>query len=276
MSATEFGAYMRLLLHSWNNGPLQVDEKRLRTVAKLSPYLWAKSREVILDKFEQNQDGMLINRKLERVRQEQVEYKRSAREAGKKGAAKRWEKNRDPNGHPNANPNGQTMASQALVIEAAPLLDTPPLPPPACGGGLSYGTASKKSALETVTAHNQADLVVQSVRIIWGDTPLADRDVENIQERLRDGMAPGDLVTAAQNAWDDADTRYLRNVFRDCDHVRRYRDQVQQAGKTPDVDRDRIRFWLFRKHRDNVANLNEAEIEALIDRELQSRNGGTT
>mgnify|MGYP006348868715 FL=1 len=64
MDATEFGAYMFLLLNSFYNkkrGFLKNDDKYLMKTAKLTPKQWSKSKELILSKFNVDTDGDLYN-----------------------------------------------------------------------------------------------------------------------------------------------------------------------------------------------------------------------
>jgi len=108
MTNQEVGAYIRLLSHQWVNGGLNGDPNRLANAVGIGLLdVW----DHIKHKFDLCDDGKYRNPKLEKVRQAQIDYRNRQSEAGKKGAAKRWDSN--PNGNPNSNPNGKKVALQS-------------------------------------------------------------------------------------------------------------------------------------------------------------------
>lgn len=94
MSAEEVGGYIRLLCHQWTKGGIPTDEDRAGRIAGL---MGSPSLRYVLARFSPCPDGMLRNRRLEQVRQEQAAYARKQAESGKAGAKARW-KNGNPNG----------------------------------------------------------------------------------------------------------------------------------------------------------------------------------
>ncbi len=103
MSAEEVGAYIRLLCHQWSKGAIPADEERAGRIAGLmgSPCL-----RYVLAKFSPCDDGQLRNARLEKVRQEQAEFRANQARSGKKGAEARWSQWRN-----DGNPIGDAMAS---------------------------------------------------------------------------------------------------------------------------------------------------------------------
>lgn len=92
-SATQVGAYFRLLMHEWVNGPLPNNMTKLARIAGLDPRNMQKCWSAELaKKFTTDDAGMLVNKRLEEVRKEQQEYSESQRVKGAHGAEKRWKK----------------------------------------------------------------------------------------------------------------------------------------------------------------------------------------
>ncbi len=93
-TCTEVGAYFRLLMSEWVNGPLPNDTEHLARIAQIDhgnfKKLW---RPTIEEKFVPNGNGTLINNRLERVRERQRKYRESQAQKGKYGAEKRWGEN---------------------------------------------------------------------------------------------------------------------------------------------------------------------------------------
>jgi len=87
----ELGAYLRLLLYEWINGGLPDDTYKLAKIAKESQRKFVDKWKNLSHKFTLNGNGLLINQKMESVRQEKLYYIESQREKGIKSAKKRWE-----------------------------------------------------------------------------------------------------------------------------------------------------------------------------------------
>lgn len=92
-TAAEVGAYLRLLLHQWVEGPLENKMSVLARIAGVDPRNMQKMwSTVIAKKFTTDNAGMLFNKRLENTRQELLNFRELQREKGMKGAAKRWNK----------------------------------------------------------------------------------------------------------------------------------------------------------------------------------------
>jgi uncharacterized protein YdaU (DUF1376 family) len=127
MDLEERGAYITLLCHAWDHEGIPTDERRLARILGVNKADFDRIWPIVKPKFEQRGDTF-INPRMEKVRREQSEYRERQREAGIKGAEKRWgngnpngEAIGDPNGNPSSDPNGdpngqthgQTMALQS-------------------------------------------------------------------------------------------------------------------------------------------------------------------
>ena len=86
----EIGIYQRLLLTEWVNGGLPNDEVRLARIAGCSLKKFQKGWRIIKFKFTQNGDNLLVNKRLENVREQQAKYRELQSEKGKLSAEKRW------------------------------------------------------------------------------------------------------------------------------------------------------------------------------------------
>jgi uncharacterized protein YdaU (DUF1376 family) len=87
----EIGAYTRLLLLEWTNGPLPSDLKVLAKSVQETHQKFITIWKQIQIKFQPNTEGLLVNIRLEETRHQQQEYSDKQREKGKKRAAIMWE-----------------------------------------------------------------------------------------------------------------------------------------------------------------------------------------
>lgn len=90
-TATEVGAYFRLLMCEWTNGALSPKISDLARVAGVDPRNMQKMwSAVIAKKFTTNDANMLVNKRLEEVREAQRKFRESQSKKGKARAAQRW------------------------------------------------------------------------------------------------------------------------------------------------------------------------------------------
>ena len=87
----ELGAYLRLLLYEWVNGGLPNDTYKLAKIVRESQRKFIDKWKNLSHKFTLNGNGLLINQRMENIRQEKAYYIESQREKGIKSAKKRWE-----------------------------------------------------------------------------------------------------------------------------------------------------------------------------------------
>ena len=88
----EVGMYCRLLFTEWVNGSIPSNPERLKLLVTSNQEDFNRAwDETIRYKFESNGHGRLINRRMEKVRKEVIEFKKERSESGKKGAKVRWQ-----------------------------------------------------------------------------------------------------------------------------------------------------------------------------------------
>lgn len=96
LTAAEHGAYLLLLMQAWSRGgDLPADDQRLRTMARMDGKTWARCRETILAFFD-TEDGVLRNRRLQSELRAAELVSSKRRDAGTRGAEKRWKNNEAP------------------------------------------------------------------------------------------------------------------------------------------------------------------------------------
>jgi len=94
MSAEEIGMYTLLLCVCWKEGSIPDDIDELSILTRTSSDKFEKSWEKRISKcFVKNDNGELVNPRLEKERIKQKNYKKKKQEAGKKGAQARWNNN---------------------------------------------------------------------------------------------------------------------------------------------------------------------------------------
>lgn len=113
----EVGIYQRLLLTEWVNGGLPNDGARLARIAGCGIKKFQKGWTTIKFKFILNDEGLLINKRLEDVRKGQEKYRESQVESGRIGAERRWKdhikKDSKPITDPITDPNSEKIALQS-------------------------------------------------------------------------------------------------------------------------------------------------------------------
>lgn len=88
MSAAEVGAYMLLLMHSWQSdtpGYLTNDDGRLRRLCRLSPEQWGESKELLLAKWPVSENGLRFNARLLQEAAKQQDRRERLSANGQKG-----------------------------------------------------------------------------------------------------------------------------------------------------------------------------------------------
>jgi uncharacterized protein YdaU (DUF1376 family) len=100
------GAYILLSLRYWTHGPLKDDPNFLARLTKLPVERFKELQPDLAELFEVKGDQW-HHEGLDFLREEAAEYKRKRSEAGRKGADKRWNKNKSEDGG-TANPSNDT------------------------------------------------------------------------------------------------------------------------------------------------------------------------
>ncbi len=131
----EVGAYLRLLLYEWVNGGLPDDTYKLSKIVRESERKFREKWKNLSQKFTLNGNGLLINRRMEEVREEKSQFIESQREKGIKSAIKRWG-NRitpvitmvEPVLQPDCNPSSSSSSSKKnkdIAVSDKPKRATP-------------------------------------------------------------------------------------------------------------------------------------------------------
>lgn len=117
-TATEVGAYFRLLMHEWINGPLPTSIVKLARIAGVDPRNMQKMWSLELaKKFITDDAGLYINVRLEQTRSEQRKRLEIQRNKGKSGAEKRWHQDIAPaiaQAQPNDSSSSSSSSSSSL------------------------------------------------------------------------------------------------------------------------------------------------------------------
>jgi len=100
------GAYILLSLRYWTHGPLKDDPNVLAQLTKLPVEHFKELQPNIVELFEVK-DDQWHHEGLDFLREEAAEYKKKKSEAGRKGADKRWNKNKNEDGG-TASPSSDT------------------------------------------------------------------------------------------------------------------------------------------------------------------------
>lgn len=92
-TCSEVGAYTRLLFYQWVNGYIPGKISDMARIVKTDPRtmhkMWSARVE---NKFELNEENLLVNPRLEKERQKQLNYRESQSKKGSLGAEARWSK----------------------------------------------------------------------------------------------------------------------------------------------------------------------------------------
>ena len=141
MTYQERGMYFELLLFSWCDGGIPDDDAEIARLLNVSVKVWRKAAPRIRPRFVE-MGGVLVNERLETVRNEQDAHRLERSESGKAGAKKRWESHRLKNGsainQPLANDGSHTATATSTATQkvaagvdssctAEPTNATPPL-----------------------------------------------------------------------------------------------------------------------------------------------------
>lgn len=144
MTDEELGFYMRCLNHQWINGSIPKDCDSLAKVLGKSRRVVRRLAQRVGCCFTESETpGRLVNERLERQRNQQLEYSENQSKAGRIGAEKRWVRHGDPMDDsiatpmaelwppiPSATPNGVPTSVQGVFISRekthAPVVSSPP------------------------------------------------------------------------------------------------------------------------------------------------------
>jgi uncharacterized protein YdaU (DUF1376 family) len=199
LSVHEHGMYLLLLMHAWvNGGAIPGEDDRIRRVCRAGPKEWVKSRAAILDFWDRQPDGTYRQKRLDAELSRAADSKVARSEAGKIGAANRWQRHSEPNGKSMAKPMANAMPSQWPIPEPVVLTTTPSTDgssaPAASGGGEVEGETQPPSMDAETRAHALA--AVCAVHRI--QSAVFSSDV--VKGWVRDGVTDAQLAQAITEA----------------------------------------------------------------------------
>lgn len=96
LGAAQSGAYMHLIMHYWQHSALPVDDAGLARIAKLTPGEWRRERATLQAFFH---DGWR-HKRIDAELADATAHLTAKAEAGRKGAAARWQGHVTGNGNP--------------------------------------------------------------------------------------------------------------------------------------------------------------------------------
>lgn len=244
-SAAEVGAYIQLLCYAWlsEDCGLPDDDKVLAQISKLGDAWAGESGRRVRNKF-RVKDGRLYNTRLLAEREKQDQYRAKQSESGRKGAQKRWGKQRPKNANRRGDHNRVTTDGVAMVPPSFPNGD--PTNPPMAKNSSSSSTSSSTS--------NQAPSSLDRPPT-WGESEFL---------RLRDEYPNPVQIQDARNAWHDLIKQHIltesnvAEVFEGLDRWKRSRDwAVDDAQFIPGLAK-----WLSgRRWQDNPRPVSDGEAD---------------
>ena len=123
MNFAQKGAYIVLISYQWLNDGLPKNTSYIRNLLGGTPK-WKQLWDGVKHKFVEI-DGKLYNKRLYKERQKQIQHRKQASNAGRKGAEKRWQSHSDPIDSPMA----KNSSSSSTSSSTATAVKNPPNPP---------------------------------------------------------------------------------------------------------------------------------------------------
>ena len=207
----ERSLYLTLLGHQWSLGSLPVEPDKVRRIVQWDRKLFASCWPTVSEKFAE-QDGRLINARLEQHREKSNDLAEKNRASGRKGAAVRW----GANGERYSRANGEGMAGAIAAPSkrhrnangvthsnpSHPILKNPPTPRKRGGRAPDTTTIPDDFALDEALTRYATD-------------HLPNVDASELFEKFRE--------QAAAKGWRNADWRrafqtYVRNCAPNSGH----------------------------------------------------------
>lgn len=138
LSTEQHGAYLLMLLHAWmNDGWLEDDDEQLANITRLGMDRWMKSRRVLVAFFAPEGDKMLKHGRIVDERAKARDITAARAEAGREGAAHRWQKD----GKPKPVPKNENAKEQQASLPDGKEGSTHGAPRPSKSKGPEYSAA---------------------------------------------------------------------------------------------------------------------------------------
>jgi len=87
LTTTEHGIYLLLIMHYWRNGPIPTDKRKCMRISGVTRY---SSCATILEEFFTETSGKWHHKRIDKELQKIKDYQSRRSDAGKAGAAARW------------------------------------------------------------------------------------------------------------------------------------------------------------------------------------------
>lgn len=81
----EVGIYFRLLMYQWVNGDIPSDPKRLSKIVRMGTKKFQKRWQIIKNKFTKKDEDNLVNKRMEKTRAGQQQYREEQAKHGLRG-----------------------------------------------------------------------------------------------------------------------------------------------------------------------------------------------
>jgi len=121
MSLAGRGAFIELLGYQFANGSIPADDRTLCRITGAFPDEWSAVKEEVLAKFEFDEDGNLVNLRMQKEREEREEIRSKRVDASRKGNEKRWQNypKWDRKSVPNGIANGNVLRIASTATSTA-------------------------------------------------------------------------------------------------------------------------------------------------------------
>ena len=197
MSPAARGCYVDLLTYQSQHGRIPDDDRQICRLLSLFPDEWEAVKDEVLEKFP---DGK--NPRMEEVIQETLNLREKKAEAGRKGAAKRWQKDGTPNGTTNGTPNGTANAeAYATAMVSTTTVTTKDTSYPSCPKNSDSESGETPKPIKT-------DFSKEMLDEIWNLSPSRSRPrtskkkVDDEWKKIKKADRPEpETVISAFQAW---------------------------------------------------------------------------
>jgi uncharacterized protein YdaU (DUF1376 family) len=200
MTLAERGAYTDLLWFEWDTGPLPQDPKRLARMLGVDAEEFAQVWPVVRLKFVANEDGLIINARLEKERTNSIALRTKASEKAQQAAKARWASDASSNARGNASSINNGSIDRKLVLGAM-LEQCPPSPSPSPS---SAPTSSPTLGEEGGPGEGEP---------VAREKPVGNKGPRPKAEKIQvDAVAKARKMIAAQPEFSDAEIARVANV----------------------------------------------------------------
>jgi uncharacterized protein YdaU (DUF1376 family) len=157
MTLEEVGCYWLLLCYCWNERSLPNDLKRLARLLKIRPSHMARLWEAVGPCFVEDENGRLVNRRLQQERSKQEAFRENRSVSGKKGALEAWRRRRSKSAEINGTPMAQSKHSHDSATTQPMAND---------GSSVSSETDMSSSVMSVGSESRQPNIAVPAVPLL--------------------------------------------------------------------------------------------------------------